>query len=289
MQYSPLVSVIIPCYNCRHFIARALESVKRQTYKNIEIIVVDDGSSSADTKEFITNNYSDIIYFYQKNQGPAAARNRGIKLSKGKYIAFLDSDDVWLPNKIENQMKIMSKKNDISLIHTGRVNVSGDKKKVLKRNLPSGDIFDFLLKQDFITTSSVLVTRDCIYDVGMFDENLIGVEDYLLWLKIAHRYKCFYLDIPLVEYHLHGQNISLDHKKRVGNLLKLGDAFGKIFDQEPNHSKNIFLSGNSIEISRQYFKLRNFPMAFFYFFDSITKNPFVILQYLLNSLKSKVI
>jgi len=289
MYYSPLVSVIIPCYNCRDFIAQALESVMRQTYKNIEIIVVDDGSSDG-TKEFITNNYSDIIYFYQRNQGPAAARNRGIKLSKGKYIAFLDADDAWLPNKIESQIEIMSKKDDVSLIHTGRITISEKKKKVLKRNIVSGDIFNFLLKQDFITTSSVMVTRDCISDVGMFDENpnLIGVEDYLLWLKVAHRHKCFYIDRPLVEYYIHDQNISLDYKKRINNLLKLKNTFCRTFYQEPRRSKNIFLSGNSISISLIYFKRMNFPMAFFYFFESITKNPFITLQRLLDIIKLKM-
>jgi len=113
----PKVSVIIPLYNSARFIKNTLQSVADQTYKNVEILCVDDGSTDA-TKDVIAAHFPGVHYLYQNNKGPAAARNLGIKKATGDYIAFLDSDDIWLPEKLALQMERIFNNNAIKLVHT---------------------------------------------------------------------------------------------------------------------------------------------------------------------------
>lgn len=113
MQHRSLISVIIPVYNGECYVAEAIDSVLNQTYKNIELIVIDDGST--DGTAAIVKNYENIIYFYQENRGLGAARNQGVDLAKGEYLAFLDADDYWLPEKLEQQLAQLSKATTLSL------------------------------------------------------------------------------------------------------------------------------------------------------------------------------
>ncbi len=186
----PLVSVIIPVYNRYQFLKEAIDSVLSQTFQNFELIIVDDGSDN--TSYLINNEYKDkIIYIRHKtNRGVAAARNSGIKVASGKLIAFLDSDDLWLPKKLEEQVIYMEKNPDILISQTEEIWIRNGKrvnpKKIHKKE--GGYIFERSLKLCLISPSSVIIRKELLDKVGLFDEELIAAEDYDLWLRITYRY-----------------------------------------------------------------------------------------------------
>ncbi|MBN2018002.1 MAG: glycosyltransferase [Candidatus Cloacimonetes bacterium] len=199
------VSVVIPTYNCADYITEAVDSVLNQTYKEIEVVVIDDGST--DQTKHILSVYNDkIMYLYQENHGVAVARNKGIEVSNGDYISFLDSDNKWLPDLLADSVAILENKPDIGLVHSGkiRINENGDviedhsQKKGIKHL--SGYIYkNLLLRKANFNLSSVVVRMKCIEEVGMFDVNLskIGCEDRDFFIRIAKKYKIQYINKPL--------------------------------------------------------------------------------------------
>lgn len=194
-----MISVIIPAFNSEQFIVQAIESVFFQTYQNFELIVVDDGSR--DNTRNILENYKDtknISLISQKNQGAAAARNAGIKSSRGDYISFLDSDDVWLPRKLEVQKKCIESKPKIGVVYSDWSTF--DENGIIEENFPlsrklprpSGDIFNELIGSCLLSTITVMIKKEVFNDVGYFDEHLVRGEDYDLWLRIAAKHLFVY-------------------------------------------------------------------------------------------------
>ncbi|MEO0225260.1 MAG: glycosyltransferase [candidate division WOR-3 bacterium] len=203
-----LVSIIIPTYNQSQFLANSLNSVLCQTYRTWEILIIDDGSVD-DTKKVVENfikKYNEKIkYFYQENKGQASARNLGIRISKGEYVAFLDSDDEWLPEKIEKQVKFLKAYPEYAMVFTDVLIISDgiDNKRLSDINKPfSGMVFAKLLKNNFITNSSVMVRKKIFFSLGYLDESplLRNLEDYDMWLRIAKNYKIGYIPEVLVKY-----------------------------------------------------------------------------------------
>jgi len=194
------VSVIIPTYNRRNCITIALNSVVAQSYKDYEIIVVDDGSTD-DTTEVLAPYRGTLRYFYQENRGIAGARNRGIREAKGEYIAFLDSDDYWVPEKLARQVACFSENPHYGMVATRCSSIS-PKGKFRKKNRPgkSGWILLDLFNANFIRTSSAMITRECLESVGLFDESLPECEEYDLWLRIAAHYPIGFINDPLTVY-----------------------------------------------------------------------------------------
>jgi len=223
-----LVSVIIPTYNSANYVKEAVDSVLGQTYKNIGVIVVDDGST--DNTKSILEKYiksGEIKYIYQDNNGPASARNNGIKKSSGEFIAFLDADDVWLPNKLEKQIKLFEN-NDVGLVYSDMEFFGGKFKyrhhsEVLKREMFRGYVYGKLIFENFIPTSSIVVRRDVLDDIGLFDEDreLFAIEDYDLWLRITRRYKVDFVNKPLVKYRIHKDKISGSRKRSYYGLCEI--------------------------------------------------------------------
>ncbi|MEW6608546.1 MAG: glycosyltransferase [bacterium] len=199
------ISIIIPTYNAENFLPQAINSVVEQTYQDIEIIVVDDGSTD-NTKRIIEPFMDKIYYIYKDNGGPASARNVGIKSSKGEYIAFLDADDIWLPQKLELQINLFQQCQEIDWIHTNLVLIDESGNVIGIRKLTeilSGSIFKILFMENWVLTSSVMMKRECLKIIGNFDETLSVNQDYDLWLRLSHYYKCGYLEQPLVKYRIH--------------------------------------------------------------------------------------
>ena len=205
----PSISVVIPAYNSQDCIEDAIRSVIVQTYPVKEIIVVDDGSddATADRIKKHMNDLSGLVrYVYQTNKGPASARNLGIISAIGEYIAFLDSDDQWLPDKIKKQMAVMKIENTIGLVCTGRFRVDeNDRTRFADcrgSTLTADSYLDLWEKGSYVVTSSVIVRKECFDVCGLFDEtkNAIGAEDGDMWLRIAEKYKILYLNEPLVNY-----------------------------------------------------------------------------------------
>jgi glycosyltransferase involved in cell wall biosynthesis len=217
---SPIVSVILPTYNCALFLPESIGSILLQTYKSYEIIVVDDGSTD-NTKEVLSPFMQRIKYIkLEQNRGLPTARNIGIQSAQGKYIAFLDADDLWLPEKLEADMEYFDKHPDISMVYSRHININergytlgSDRKK----RLPSGNIFIRLFsEQNFIITSSVVVRREVFETAGLFDEQLFNCQDWDMWLRIAFYFKVAGINKPLVKYRHNPRSLS----KNRNNVLK---------------------------------------------------------------------
>jgi len=195
----PKVSVIIPTYNRGWVLREAIESVLSQEFSDYELIVVDDGSTD-DTPEILEVYGREVIVLHQSNRGVSAARNRGIAASRGQLVAFLDSDDLWLPRKLTRQVDFF-KANPATLIcqtqetwvRNGlRVNPGNRHHKF------SGMIFEPSLALCLVSPSAVMIRKTLFDRVGTFDESLPACEDYDLWLRVSCRYPVFLLDEPLI-------------------------------------------------------------------------------------------
>jgi glycosyltransferase involved in cell wall biosynthesis len=195
----PKVSVIIPTYNRAHVLREAIDSVLSQKYSDLELLVVDDGSTDH-TKEVVSSYTSKLAYIYQEHQGVSAARNRGIKHTKGDYLAFLDSDDLWLPDKLSTQMRFMEDHPEIHICYTEERWIRrGVRVNPMKKHRKySGMIFEHCLPLCIVSPSSVLIARSLLEEIGVFDEELKVCEDYDLWLRISARYPIYLLDTPLI-------------------------------------------------------------------------------------------
>jgi len=207
---SPTVSVIIPAYNSERFIGPAIESVLAQTYSKIEIVVVNDGSTDT-TRRVVMQFQSSgkLKYIEQANKGVSSARNAGIRNSGGELIAFLDHDDLWLPPKIESQVKFILANPDLPWVHTNALLDRDGAQQSMPWHAPvQGHSFRELFERNRIILSTVLLRRDTLEQVGLFDEQLAGSADYDLWLRFASRFSLGYIDEVLVFYRLHESNMS---------------------------------------------------------------------------------
>ncbi|MFH1612854.1 MAG: glycosyltransferase [bacterium] len=192
------ISVIIPTYNCAQSLLEAIESVLNQSFKDYEIIVIDDGSQD-ETKNVIDSYMKNICYIYQQNQGVACARNLGIKKAQGKYIAFLDADDIWIKDKLKMQIECFEKYPEIGLVFSDLIILNENKEeKEYKIGNFKKDV-EALIQHNFIPTSKVMVKKECFEKVGMF-ENFNLAEDYNLWLKIIQHYSIYHIPQCLVKY-----------------------------------------------------------------------------------------
>ena len=221
------VSVIIPTYNRKHTLKRAIQSVYIQSLPPFEIIVVDDGSNDG-TKEWVKQKYPNIKYIYQKNSGVSSARNKGIKIARGDWIALLDSDDEWLPNKLNEQINKIKSNLDVKILHSNEIWIrNGVRVNQMKKHKKFGGyIFEKCLDICRISPSSVMLKKEIFDDIGTFDESLKVCEDYDLWLRITSKYPVCFLDIPLIKkYGGHSDQLSKAHDGiefyRIQSLQKI--------------------------------------------------------------------
>ena len=222
------VSVVIPTYNRINVISRAIDSVLKQTHPINQIIVVDNNSTD-NTSEILKNKYSKIEILVEQKQGVSFARNKGIKYSNCDWIALLDSDDSWKPQKIEKQLSLYEKsKKKLRVIHTDEIWYKNNKlfnqKKIHQKS--GGDIFEKCLDLCCISPSSALLRSDLFKDIGYFDESFLACEDYDFWLRVTAREKVLFLDEPLtIKYGGHDDQLSKKYwgmdRFRVKALEKL--------------------------------------------------------------------
>jgi glycosyltransferase involved in cell wall biosynthesis len=227
----PIVSVIIPAYNCAQFLSETLDSVLRQSFADYEIIIVDDGSK--DNTLAVIEEYErsgNIRGVSQKNKGPAAARNVGIKIARGVYCAFVDADDLMMPERLSRQVQALEANKAPGLVYTDLMtfNEEGIVHRTKKEFIHpyAGWVLDRLLITNFITTSTVMVRKKCFESVGLFDEakDMRGVEDYKMWLQISEKYPVEYIDAPLVRYRYHSNSLSAN--RTLNNLAGLNVVKG---------------------------------------------------------------
>ena len=213
------ISVIITTYNRADFILKAIESVKNQTYKAKEIIVIDDGSTD-NTTELL--KLYDIRYVYQQNSGVSSARNKGIKLALYDWIAFLDSDDIWHSDKLSKQNEFHNKNQNILMSHTDEVWKFNNKIKNKNKDQQKLNTYSFTenLKTCKIGPSTVLIHKKIFHDIGYFDESLIVCEDYDLWLRILIKHKIGFINEELITK-VSGHNNQLSFSVAFVDLYKI--------------------------------------------------------------------
>ena len=274
-----LVSVIIPTYNRSTLLLRAIESVRNQTYKHLEIIIVDDGST--DNTEEIVRRLKDnrIIYIkHNKNMGASAARNTGVKKSSGEFVAFLDSDDEWLPEKIEKQINVFSKFGEnIGMVYSDMIRVYPSGRKYYWHSpsfLPKdGILYPKALNYGLINIGlqTCLVRKVCFSEVGLFDINLKRYIDLEFFIRLSRRFLFYHINEALVYYYVVSNSIS----ESIPNLIHarkyiLNKYFDDISKNKEVLSNHYFLIGfalyqnNRIKESKKYLKrsLIIYPLNF---------------------------
>jgi alpha-1,3-rhamnosyltransferase len=267
----PLVSVVVPCYNHEKYVTETIESIINQTYKNIELIVIDDGSkdNSVDIIQKLADKYG-FTFIHRPNKGLAATLNEGIKLSKGKYFSAIASDDILMPKKIEHQVNFMEVNTQYGMCY-GKMLYFEDSIENTSE-YPNSDtqgwIFEELFHASFIPAPSVLIRKDVLLDVGGYDESL-WIEDWDMWLRIAQKYQIGFIDEYFTYYRRHETNIS----KQVFKMYEAEkQILAKYKDNEyckkaMNKRKIIWFS----MLSRQYKKeaLKYLPHSLKYLFTDL--------------------
>ena len=281
----PRVSVIIPTYNRARLVTEAVDSVLKQTWKDFELIVVDDGSS--DESEGVLGRYGDRIRCFRTgHEGPSKARNLGAAQSRGRFLAFLDSDDVWEANKLEIQMSFLEVHREIKMVCSGSYSLGdSQKQRTSVRGDRWGDLFLMLFKRSFVNTSSVVVDRACFFEVGAFDETIRTAEDYDLWLRVARRFPMAYLDRPLVAIRKHPDELSKNKVELRRNAIRVVERH---FDpgRVPRRVYRKRIADLHVYLGRGYLRIGDTREARLAFRDAMRLTPFRIrpMRYFVRSI-----
>ncbi len=269
-----MISVIIPAYNSENYIEKAINSVLNQTYQNFEIIIINDGST--DNTEEVIKQFTDsrIKYIYQANQGVSAARNKAIELSDGDYIAFLDADDVWHPEKLQIQLNCFKKNPDINLVYSNIKMIEESTDIEFIKNFDNFKTRKNLIKNLILTPfncpspSTVLLKKECLPEAGLFDKNLTVGEDLDLWLRIAVKNNFYCIKKPLATAirRQNGITRTLDPTKAIENNIYILNKFFNETDKEKQFQN----------YQNKAFAFVYFNIGFHYFFNTDSKNKFSI-------------
>jgi len=268
---NPTVSVIIPTFNRAHLVGRAIHSVLVQTYQDFEIIVVDDGST--DNTEKVIKSFNDprIRYVrHEKNKGGSAARNTGIKTARGKYIAFLDDDDEWLPEKLEKQInKFQTLPSIFGVVYSGFSYVS-ENGEIISNVIPTlrGKVYDNLLKENILGSPTPLIKKNCFKKAGLFDETLPSCQDWDMWIRLSKYYYFDFVPDILAKHYVHRHRISANLNKRIAARKKLIKKYWADLSQRPQ-----ILSIHLAQLGKLYFRAGDSTTALKYFLTSIKKDP----------------
>ncbi len=283
----PAVSVIIPTYNAAEYLSKAIESVLAQTFKDYELIVVDDGSTD-DTEEVVRRFGDRVKYLRQENRGPGAAKNLGIKNSRGSLIATLDADDRWFPHKLAVQFAYMKEHSEAALVYGNcstfdEQGILTEAYDGIHRKVFSGDVFDKLILKNFIASITIMVRKSCLARVGLFPENFMISEDWHLWLRIAKEYPIGYIDEPLAMYRWQKKSLTWDYAKSYPYRLKVLDEISELYRDYFKSSKALLRRARSGLLMRYGYSLFNsgdYKNARNNFISSIRQNPIQLNSYL---------
>ena len=282
-EKNPKVSAIIPVYNGEKYISKALESVLNQTYKNIEIIIINDGSNDRSFEQ-IKPYLSRIKYIYQENEGLCNARNKGIHESTGELIAFLDHDDIWLAQKIEKQVKYFLENPHGKFVHCSVIYINHTGEKItpagywndLRINGEVNDIAEIFMHYAMFP-SAMMIRREVFEDIGYFDPEFNHGEGYNLCLRIAREYHLGYINEALVLYRLHDSNASKDVIRFDLNRINIIEAF---LEKYPDvykiiRKKNITsrLFNLYLDIAKTFLWTGNYTEAKKFFWKAYKKYP----------------
>lgn len=233
----PLVSVIIPTYKRTAYLKLTLDSIQNQTFQDFEVIVVDDGTPTEENR-LLCEQYEKVQYIKIENSGgPAKPRNLGIQKAKGKYIAFVDDDDIWLPTKLEKQVAILEQHPDFGLVHgccevidvngVLQNRIIGRLRNILDKH---GDVKEKMIGRWTVMMPTSFVRKAVIEKVGFFNEKMPAAgEDTEFWARCSFETKFYYIDEPLVHYRMHQNNISSNKKAYVQLPLHLKKVLDKAY------------------------------------------------------------
>jgi len=246
----PEVSVIIPTFNRAHTLSRAVESVLEQDFREFEVIIIDD--ASGDDTQKVVHSFNDPRIKYirlDKNLGAAAARNVGISSSRGKYIAFQDSDNIWMAGKLRKQIEIFTQlPGRVGVLYSGILRISRNKREYVPdfgEKLKSGDIRVALLRKNFIDLSAAVVRRKCFHILGMFDEDLPCYQDWELWIRLSQDFEFYYLDEVHVAAYYSEDSISINPYKQIDALRRILKKHESDFSVHKNiYSKHLIYLGH---------------------------------------------
>lgn len=275
----PKVSVIIPTHNRAEFLRSAIASVLKQTYQDFEVIVVDDASDEAchDVLSYFGENRIKYIR-HEVNKGDAGSRNTGILNSSGDYLAFLDDDDEWLPEKLQMQVDLLRNSSaKAGGVYTGSLTIEKMSGKILGVKVPKKkrDPFQEILLDNFIATSSIVLKRECFETVGLFDETIPYNSDYDMWIRIARKYCFECIQEPLFIYHTHRTKLNTNLKLVLQGHEIVLEKYDKYFATNGrNLSRLYYTLGILYSLNGSVDKSRTS------FFNAIKLHPFAIKHYM---------
>ncbi len=257
----PLVSVIIPAFKVASFIAETIASVMTQTFRNHEIIVINDGSPDTDALERNMSAFASLVtYIKQSNQGAGAARNAGLRIARGEFVAFLDGDDLWLPDFLEAQLKLIRSDGGFDLVYADAINLEGSihtRTTNMDMNPSDGPVtMEALISgRCNVVTSSVVARHKAIIDVGLFDEAFPNSQDFDLWLRLAKEgARITYQKTVLVERRIYEGSLASDPIKSFSGEVKVLEKTARrndLTDAERNAlEKKLALRHASIEVCK---------------------------------------
>jgi glycosyltransferase involved in cell wall biosynthesis len=225
---NPKVTVIVAAYNYARFLVEALNSVAAQTFHDYEVLVIDDGSSD-DTAAVVQPFLADprVHYYRTPHLGQPGAKNTGIRLARAPLLAFLDADDLWLPDKLARQVALLNADPGLGVVHTRRllIDESGRELEYEQQEMPRGRVLSSLFRDNFVCFSSVLVRREVLDAAGWFDERLSLAIDYDLWLRVARHHRFDHVDEPLVCYRTGHANLSRRIEERLAAVYRIRRRF----------------------------------------------------------------
>jgi glycosyltransferase involved in cell wall biosynthesis len=268
MNELPLVSIIIPNYNYGDFITAAIESALGQSYPNVEVIVVDDGST--DNSRSVIELFSGRMRpFFQENRGPSAARNTGIWAAGGEWLLFLDSDDVLFPRAVEELMKAYLAVGDGDrLVYGDSLNFDGSAIWPVKRKIPSGRIWRVLIGGNFICSHEALVSRCLAMEVNGFDDSMRMCEDFDFWLRLAQRHEFHHAEVLVAKRRIHqrmtsarADELQCGAGKALEKQWRLTHGFRDKAAIAAARGKNFHLRAYLAKERRDYRAMRNFSFS----------------------------
>ncbi len=229
---NPRISVITPTYNRAGFIAEAVQSVLDQSMGDFEHLIVDDGSTD-DTRMVLEPFLEDprVHYFYQDNQGQSVARNKALSCAKGEMVCFLDSDNVWLPGKLESQIRAMEENPDTDVIYGDTIIIDENGNELSRKNMKrySGHIAAQMLKDNCVSMNTTMTRRHCFEEMGGMSGKRRVADDYDLWLRFSSKYRFLYIPEFFVKYRVMSDQISSDKRRRFDTNEQIIHDFLKMY------------------------------------------------------------
>ncbi len=269
-ETEPFISVIIPTYNRVELLKETVSSVRNQTFRDFELIVVNDGSTDG-TAEWL-DSQDDFLHVDKENQGIAASRNAGAAASRGRWLAFLDHDDLWAEDKLEVQAQFAQDNPDTGLIAARHVRLGKPASHLRRNHWIKGDLFVKVFSESFIHTSSVMIRRDVFHEIGGFPTSYRFADEFDVWLKIAAAHPVAYVDDPLVFIRFYEANTS---HNRIGVRTDTYDILMKNYDPS-RIPKSVYvraMADHDISFGRAYAGTGDLTEALKWFRRSTQRTP----------------